>query len=431
MSDTNNGNLLVYNIGCLATPLGNFAKKGKDHGNILLTHNCYVLIQNGIIAKVGTHDDTHGSIQTINKKLPDNVLSVDANGKLVTPGFVDCHTHLVFGGWRHKEFPLKLAGVPYLDILKQGGGILNTVESTRSASFDELYAKAYSLLDECIQNGITTLEAKSGYGLDVETEIKCLEVSNKLNKKHPVDVVSTYMGAHAMPKEHTDNRRAYIDLIIRKVLPLVSERGLAEFCDVFCENSAFTVEESTEILAAAKSFGLGLKIHADELSDLGGGRVAAELGCISAEHLIKISDDSVEAIAASDTIAVCLPCTSFYLNEDFAPAKKIIGSGGSIALATDFNPGSTPNLNMLLAVCTACYKYRLSPAEALTAATLNAAAAIGRGESVGSVEVGKKGDLVVWNADCLPYLFYRYGSNMTHAVVKSGNMVIQNSGRLA
>ena len=419
MNDKNNGNLLIYNIGCLATPLGFSVKKGEAQGDILLRNNCYVLVRDGIIVEVG--ENQQAQINELSKL----TTPIDAKEKLVTPGFVDCHTHLVFGGWRDKEFPLKLSGIPYLDILKQGGGILNTVRSTRNASFDELYAKTYTLLDECLSNGVTTIEAKSGYGLDIDTEIKCLEVSNKLNTEHPMDVISTYMGAHAMPSEYADNRRKYIDLIINEVLPLVSARKLAEFCDVFCEKSAFDLAESKEILQAAKRHGLKVKMHADEINDLGGGRTASELGCISAEHLIKVNDDGIAALAKSDTVAVCLPCTSFYLDETFAPAQKIIKAGGAVALATDFNPGSTPNLNMLLAVCIACYKYRLSPSQALTAATLNAAAAISRAESIGSIEKNKKGDLVIWNADNLDYLFYRYGSNMAQTVIKAGNVVKQ------
>jgi len=419
MIDKSNGNLLIHNIGCLATPLGFSAKRGETQGDILLQNDCYVLIREGIIIEIGESQPRQIS------ELAEHTLTIDAKGKLVTPGFVDCHTHLVFGGWRDKEFPLKLSGVPYLDILKQGGGILNTVRSTRSASFDELYAKAYSLLDECLSSGVTTIEAKSGYGLDIDTEIKCLEVSNKLNIEHPVDVASTYMGAHAVPSEYADNRRKYIDLIINEALPLVSTQKLAEFCDIFCENPAFDLAESKEILQAAKQHGLRIKMHADEINDLGGGRTASELGCISAEHLIKVNDDGIAALAKSDTVAVCLPCTSFYLNETFAPAQEIIKAGGAVALATDFNPGSTPNLNMLLAVCIACYKYRLSPSQALTAATLNAAAAIDRTDSIGSIEKEKKGDLVIWAADNLDYLFYRYGSNMAKTVVKAGNMVKQ------
>jgi imidazolonepropionase len=228
------------------------------------------------------------------------------------------------------------------------------------------------------------------------------------------------MGAHALPREFSGDRQGYIELIINEILPEAAE--LAEYCDVFCEKSAFDPSETESILEAAKKHGFKLKIHADEIHNLGGAELAARLGCVSAEHLIKISEDGIAAIAASETIAVLLPCTSFYLNESFAPAKKIINAGGAVAVATDFNPGSTPNLNIQLALSMSCYKYSLSPAEALTAVTLNAAAAIDRAASVGSVELGKQGDLVVWDAPSLDYLLYRYGGNMAKTVIKKGNI---------
>ena len=405
--------LFIDNIGCLATPHGYAARKGGAQDEISVLKDCNILIRDGKIAEIGA-DVRH----------PGGVPRLNAGGKLVTPGLVDCHTHLVFGGWRDKEFSLKLAGVPYLEILQKGGGILSTVDSTRAASARELYDKAHALLDEALSYGVTTLEAKSGYGLDEDTELKCLDAARRLDSGHPVDIVPTYMGAHALPREFAHNRRGYLDRVIHEVLPKAA--GLAEYCDVFCERSAFDPGEAEEILRAAKRCGLGLKMHADEIHDLGGAKLAAGLGCVSAEHLIQISGEGIAAIAASDTVAVLLPCTSFYLGERFAPAKEILRAGGSVAVATDFNPGSTPNINMQLALSMACYQYRLSPAEILTAATLNAAAAVGRAASVGSAEPGKQGDLVVWNAHSLDYLLYRYGGNMAKAVIKKGRIVYAN-----
>ena len=406
------GKLLVYNIGCLATPEGSAPKKGKEQGEIKLRNNCHILVENGMITGIG--DNPPG----LEKKFNDNE-KLDAAGCLVTPGLIDCHTHFIFGGWRHGELGLKLAGATYLEILAAGGGILNTVEKTREATFEELFEKASGLLDECLSLGVTTIEAKSGYGLDVQTEIKCLEVIKKLNAEHAVGIVPTFMGAHAVPKEHKENREKFITLICEEMLPLVAEKGLARFCDVFCEKGAFSLDESRLILSKAKSLGLGLKIHAEEINNLGGAVLAAELGCISAEHLIKIDKSGIDAMSKVGTVAVCLPCTSFYLNEGFAPVREMINTGVPVAVATDFNPGSSPNLNLQLAMNMACYKYKMTPPEILIAVTLNAAAAIGKATEIGSLETGKLADIVVWNAKELDYIFYRYGSNLVKTVLKA------------
>jgi len=413
-----NGNLLIYNIGCLATPQGTAPKSGKAQGEITLRENCHIVVENGKISEIG--DNPPGIEQNARFR---EVEKLSAAGCLVTPGLVDCHTHLVFGGWRHGELGLKLAGATYLEILAAGGGILNTVEKTRSASNAELFEKGCSLLDECLKHGVTTLEAKSGYGLDLENEVKCLEVISKLDAEHPVDVVPTFMGAHAVPKEHKDSREAYIKAICEEMLPVVAEKKLARFCDVFCEKGAFSLEESRQILDKAKSLGFALKAHAEEINNLGGAVLAAELGSVSAEHLIKIDDAGIKAMSKAGTIAVCLPCTSFYLNESFAPAREMINASVPVAVATDFNPGSSPNLNLQLAMNMACYKYKMTPGEILTAVTLNAAAAAGMETVAGSLEAGKLADIVVWDAKELDYIFYRYGSNLVKTVVKRGNIV--------
>ena len=408
--------ILVYNIGCMATPEGSRLKKGKEQGEITERKNCHILIKNGRITEIG---DNPPLIESKYKDFG----KIDASGCLVTPALVDCHTHFIFGGWRHGELTLKLAGAAYLEILAAGGGILSTVEKTREASFAELFKKAYALLNESLFYGVTTIEAKSGYGLDAENELKCLEVIQKLNDEHPVDIIPTFMGAHAIPKEHINSREKYVAAICEEMLPLVAEKKLADFCDAFCENGAFSLGETRKILEKAKSLGMKIKIHAEEINNLGGAVLAAELGCISAEHLIKIDEKGIKALAASGTIAVCLPCTSFYLNESFAPAREMINHGVPVAVATDFNPGSSPNLNLQLAMNMACYKYKMTPKEILTSVTLNAAAAIGRENDIGSLETGKLGDLVIWDTDNLDYIFYRYGSNLVKTVIKNGKIV--------
>ncbi|MCL2008873.1 MAG: imidazolonepropionase [Treponema sp.] len=401
--------MVLKNIGLLASPMGKKVKKGPEQGNITLIENAAIVIECDRITYAGPDNS---SIKGDNQ--------IDCKGALITPGLIDCHTHLIFGGWRQKELPMKLAGAAYLDILAAGGGILSTVEKTRAEPIEELYQKTNMLLSEILSYGVTTVEAKSGYGLNTETEVKCLKIAKKLDIVHQVDIVSTFMGAHALPSEYKDRRQDYINLIIDEMLPLIAKQDLADFCDVFCETGVFSVEESGAILEKAKSLGLKLKIHAEEINNTGGALLAAEMGCISAEHLIKIDDAGIKALAKKNTIAVCLPCTSFYLNEDFAPARKMIEAGVPVAIASDFNPGSSPNLNLQLAMNMACYKYKMTPGEILTAVTLNAAAALGRQADIGSIEEGKIADLLIWDAKDLDYIFYRYGSNLIKTVIKKG-----------
>ena len=401
--------LLLKNIGLLATPQGNSPHAGDAQKEISLVENAAVGIQDGIIEYAGPASSVLSARETI-----------DCGGKLVTPGLIDAHTHLVFGGWREKEMGLKLAGVSYLDILKQGGGILNTVEHTRKATEDELAAKAAGLLSEMLKHGTTTCECKSGYGLSLEQEMKQLRVAKRLNEAQPVDLVSTFMGAHAVPEEYENNRKGYIELLINEMLPAVAQSKLGEFCDIFCESAVFTPEESLHILARAKELGFKLKAHVDEIDPIGGAEMTAKAGCTSAEHLIQASDKGIADMAANNVIAVLLPATSFYLDKPFARARKMIDEGVAVAVATDFNPGSSPNLNLQFPMMLACARYRLTPAEALTAVTLNAAAAIGRAHTAGTVEPGKKADIVLWDAPDLEYIFYRYGSNLAHTVIKDG-----------
>jgi len=403
---------ILKNIGLLATPIGTTAQKGGAQRDILLLPDAMVGFRDGKIAYAAPSDDSISA---------DNVF--DCGGRLVTPGLVDAHTHLVFGGWRQNELALKLDGVSYLDILKGGGGILSTVKHTRAADEDELFVKSKFFLSEMLSHGVTTCEAKSGYGLNTADELKQLRVIRSLDKSQAVDIVSTFMGAHAVPNEYIGNRTGYIDLLLGEMLPTVAREGLADFCDVFCETGVFTIEESRRILLEAKRLGFGLKIHADEINPIGGAELASEVGAVSAEHLIEASDGGIAALAEKNVAAVTLPTTSFYSDKPYANARKMVQSGVAVAVATDFNPGSSPGLNMQFAMNLACLKYKLSPSEVLTAVTLNGAAALGRADKCGSIEVGKQADLVVWNAPDLEYIFYRYGSNLVDTVIKGGVVV--------
>ena len=410
--------LLIKNIGLLATPAGRTARRGADQGDVGFLRDAWVRMEDGVIAAVGTGTPER----------PAGAEELDAEGRLVTPGLVDAHTHLIFGGWRQNELAMKLRGVPYLDILAQGGGILSTVRATRSAGQGALEDKARLALDEMLSFGTTTCEAKSGYGLDLDTELKQLRAIRALNESHPVDLVPTFLGAHALPEDYKADRTAYIRLLCEEMIPAAAAEGLAEFCDVFCETGVFTAEESRTILEAGRRCGLAAKIHADEIDAIGGSRLAGELGAVSAEHLIVCPPEGIAAMARGGTVACLLPCTSFYLGAAFAPARDMIAAGVPVALATDFNPGSCPCLNMQLAMSLGCLKYRMTPEEVLTAATLNGAAAIGRADRTGSVEPGKAGDLVVWNAPDLEYVCYRLGSNLAGAVVKGGKIYRNEQG---
>ena len=406
---------VLENIGLLATPEGSAARRGHEQGEISFLKNAWVAWENGVITAVGS-----GAVPAADRR-------IDAHGLLVTPGLIDPHTHLVFGGWRQHELGMKLHGVSYLEILAAGGGILSTVERTRAAAKEELIEKAEKELHKMLCRGVTTCECKSGYGLSLAGELKMLEAVQELKARQPVELVSTFMAAHALPKEYANDREGYLSLIIEEMLPQAAERGLAEFCDVFCETGVFTPEECRRVLLAGQKLGLRSKCHSDEIDPIGGTEMAGEIGAVSCEHLIRCMQSGIEAMAKGGTVACCLPATSFYLGSSFAPARQMIEAGVPVAFGSDFNPGSCPCSNLPLAMNIGCYSYRMTPEECLTAVTLNAAAALCRADSLGSVEPGKQADLLVWDAEDLNYIFYRFGDDLVETVIKRGEIAAQNS----
>lgn len=406
---------LIKNIKTLYTSKQKPPVKGKDMSNIFSLDDAYILIEDDTIKEVG---------QNYNGRL-EELIEYDAKDLICIPGLIDSHTHLVHGGSREHEFSKKIAGVSYLDILKQGGGILSTVNQTKAATYEELYNQADKSLDEMLLFGVTTIEAKSGYGLDLDTEATQLDVAIVLNEFHPIDIKITYLGAHALPPEYRDKRSEYIDKIMLD-LEIIKENKLAEYVDVFCEKGVFTAAETKKIFKKAKDLGFKLRLHSDEIESIGGTQVAIELEAKSVDHLMAITDDDIKLLAQSNTIADLLPSTSFFLNKAYAPARKIIDSGCAVSVSSDYNPGSTPSENYQLTLQLAGNKLRMLPSEILTAATINPAYSLDIDEFVGSIEVGKKADLVLLDCKNLDYFIYHYGINHTRAVFKNGKLVVDN-----
>lgn len=412
--------LILKNIGKLVTMQGSSSFRVKEEMNkINIIENAYIAVKNGKILAIGVGDE-FGNLCGEDTKIH------DAEGLLVTPGLIDSHTHLIHGGSRENEFSMKLNGVPYIEILNNGGGILSTVKATKEASEEELYKKAKKSLDRMLEFGVTTVEEKSGYGLELNTEIKQLEVARVLDKNHPVDLVHTFLGAHAVPEEYKENHKAYIDILVDVMMPKIKDMGLAEFCDVFCEEGVFTIEESEYILQKAKEMGYKLKIHADEIESLGGAELAAKLGCVSADHLMAASDEGIKMMAENNVVANILPATSFNLNKNYADCRKMIDMGAIVSLSSDYNPGSCPSENLQLVMQLGCLHLKMTPNEVLTAVTINAAYAIDRADKIGSIEVGKNADFVVFDARNVEYLMYHFGINHTKKVYKNGNLVVDN-----
>lgn len=419
--------LLVYNAGQLLTVASNGPQAGLEAGRLGIRRDGAVAIRDGRITKVGSSGELRSEVEALQV--------LDASGRVVMPGFVDPHTHLVFAGSRVNEFEMRLAGATYLEIMTAGGGIMSTVRAVREASDGELLAQSRARADDMLLYGTTTSEVKTGYGLSTADELKCLRVIQRLDRTHPIDLVPTFLGAHAVPEEYRDRADDYVELVIQEMLPAVAAHaGLARFCDVFCDAGAFTLEQARRVLAAAQALGLGLKIHADEFVALGAAKMAAELGAISADHLVRTPRDEMGALARAGTIAVLLPGTPFGLGErEFARARDWLQAGAAVALATDLNPGTCPCSSMPFIIALGCRYMGLTPAQAIVAATLNAAYAIGRGAEVGSIEPGKVADLIVLDAYDYRDLAYRFGGNLVAGVIKAGEVVVcrgrRHSGR--
>jgi imidazolonepropionase len=417
-----NGNLLIKNAAQLVTCSGFSAKKGKEMADLHIIEDGAVIIKEGVIETVGQTGDIEKRFKKGSADHSEFDI-IDARGKAVLPGFVDSHTHLVFGGYRPEEFSWRLRGDSYMEIMQRGGGIVNTVNATRQASAEELLQSGIKRLNSMLSFGVTTVEGKSGYGLDRETEIKQLEVMARLNQIHYLDVVPTFLGAHAVPPEYKDKQEAFIDFMATEVLPRVADQNLAEFCDIFCEKSVFSVEQSRRLLTRAKELGLKLKLHADEIVQLGGAELAAELGAVSADHLLQASDQGIKDMAAAGVVATLLPATAFSLKEAYANGRKMIDSNCAVALATDFNPGSSFTESIPLVFALATLHMNISTEEAISALTLNGAAALSRADQIGSIDTGKKGDLVVLEFPSYTYIPYHLAVSTVEKVIKQGNLV--------
>jgi len=411
---------IIFNIGKLYTldhkdlPLKYDALKHSD-----IIEDAYLVIKDEIIEAYGSGD--------YSKYVDADTELFDAEGQIVLPGLIDAHTHLVFGGSREHEYDLKLQGVAYLDILRQGGGILNTVESTRKASFDELYDKAMHFADIMLLHGVTTVEAKTGYGLDTETELKQLRVALKVDHDHPIGIVNTFMPAHAIPKEHKENPDVYIDYIVDEMLPELSKyKDDAKYVDIFCEDAVFNKEQSRRVLEKAKQLGFKVKIHADEVVPMGGAALAADINALSAEHLMATSDDDMDKMSKANVIANLLPATSFNLGKDYARARLMIDKGIAVTICSDFNPGSCPNANMQLTLQIASRGYKMTPLEVYNSAIVNGSCSLELSDEIGSIKVGKKADIVIMNAPNIEYTIYNFGINHVSHVFKNGDLVVYN-----
>ncbi|TRZ39801.1 imidazolonepropionase [Niallia circulans] len=421
--------LYIKNASQVITVSGssNKPKIGQEMADIGVIENGSVLIKKDRIVFVGANQVVEQYVSRISEQVD----VINAEGKVVTPGLIDPHTHIVFAGSREKELEMRLKGAKYMDILKAGGGILSTTTETRQATEQQLIKETVPRLDRFLQYGVTTIEAKSGYGLTTEDELKQLRVAKKLNEIHPIDLVSTFMGAHAVPYEYKENPDEFVQLIIEEMLPLVAKEKLAEFCDVFCEEGVFTVEQSRIILAEGKKLGLLPKIHADEIVPFGGAELAAEIGAVSADHLLRASEQGIQEMAEKGVIAVLLPGTAFFLMAEPANARKMIEAGVAVALSTDRNPGSSPTESLPFIMNLACLTMKMTPEEVLAACTINAAHAINRAHEIGSIEVGKKADVILFDARNYQTLQYNYAVNLVDTVVKNGKVVVKGGASIA
>ncbi len=415
--------LIIYNAGQLVTcASGGGPKRGADMLDIGIIADGAVAIADGKFVGVGSTEEILAAFSAKD--------TIDVEGRVICPGFVDPHTHIVYAGDRLDEFELKIKGADYLDILAAGGGIISTVKHTREASIDELFEHGMSRLNKMLACGTTTCEIKTGYGLDMETELKMLRVIEKLDRIHAIGVVPTFLAAHTIPPEFKNNANAYVDLIVEEMMPLVwhwydqshfASNGVPIFCDVFTEKNAFDIDQTRRLFESAGSIGFRLKAHVDQFTNLGGSRIAVKMGATSIDHLDAISDDEIKMLAASDTIGVVIPTENFNAGKtQYAPARKLIDAACAVAISTDYNPGSAPCPSQPMAMAIACRYQKLLPAEAINAATINASYAIGLGEKAGSIEVGKRADLLVMDAADYRAVMYEFGVSIVTKVIKDG-----------
>lgn len=411
---------LLIKGGQVVTALsGSAPVRGGDMQKLEIIEEGWVACAAGQITAVGPAEEVREQVELTNE-----TMVIGAAGKVITPGLIDPHTHLVFGGSREDEFYLRARGADYMEIMEAGGGILSSVRATRAASLEELVSAGKDRLRWMLEQGVTTVECKSGYGLDLDTELKQLEAVRILKDAQPVELVSTYLGAHAWPPEYAEDRDGYVDFVINTVLPKIREEGLAEFVDVFTEKGVFSVEQSRRIFNKAKELGFALRVHADEMHTLGGAELAAELGMASADHLLMVSEEGIQALAESGVIPILLPGTAFSLRKPYAPARKMLDAGLPLALATDFNPGSCPITSLALVMSLACLYMAMTPEEVLNAVTINAAYSLGRSERIGSLEAGKQADIVIFQVDDYRKIPYYIGTNLVETVIKTGKVVV-------
>jgi imidazolonepropionase len=407
--------LIIKNAGELLT----LSASSKDESGLSIIRNGALAAKDGKIFWVGKTDELSKSFILRQKGR-----EIDATEKVVMPGFIDSHTHLVFAGSREHEFELRIHGLSYLEIAERGGGILSTVEATRKASFDELLSLGKKRLDRMLSKGVTTIEAKSGYGLSLQDELKILKVTKALNESHSIDIIPTFLGAHTVPKEFGRGRKRYVDLLTEEMIPRVAQERLAEFCDVFCEEKAFSLEESRKILEMGKRYGLKPKIHADQMSSGGGAELAAEVGAFSADHLEYVSPIGIEQMAKEGVSAVLLPGASFFLSmKKFPPAREMIEKGVAVALATDLNPGSSMTESLPLMMTMGCTMFKMTPKEVIQATTSHAAKSMGREKEIGSLDIGKQADVLVLDIPNYRYLPYHFGVDHVEMVIKKGRVV--------
>jgi len=399
------GSLRITGIGAIVT-------WNSGSGSMEILRDRDILIGADKILGIGRFEDK------------DAELSFDAGGRILTAGLIDPHTHPVFAETREQEFEMRIRGLSYLEIAAAGGGIRNSVRKLRQMSEDELFERSLKRVRRFVDYGSTTIEAKSGYGLSVEDELKSLRVIRRLNEELELDLVPTFMGAHEIPDEYRDQRDAYVDLVCSEMIPAVAEQGLAEYCDVFAEPSVFLRDETEKIFRAAQDRGLKLRVHADEFESIGVTELAVSMGASSADHLLAVTDSGIEALKRGSTTATLLPGTAFFLGHShYAPARRLWDEGISVALASDFNPGSSMTQNLQLIMTLACTQMKLTPMEALQAVTVNAARALDRSHLIGSVEPGMQADLLLWDVDDIRQIAYWYGMNHVYAVFKKGKLI--------